>query len=148
MPPKIGERQWQTLIQNLLDNCVELDKPKEAGIGDQFNELFTTFCTDSRLRGNAKEELLLGRPWVGPDPNDENIFRIYFRLRDIEEFLVRNGFKYYTRSQIISRLTSKEMGCQSHFFKIKGKGVNVWYVDEIESMNESFELPDMGGDVL
>ena len=40
------------------------------------------------------------------------------------------------------------MGCQSHFFKIKGKGVNVWYVDEIESMNESFELPDMGGDVL
>ncbi len=148
MPPKIGERQWQTLIQVLLDNCVELDKPKEAGIGDQFNELFVTFCTDSRLRANAKEELLLGRPWVGPDPNDESSFRIYFRLRDIEEFLVRNGFKYYTRSQIISKLTSKEMGCHSHFFKIKGKGVNVWYVEEFENMNESFELPDMGGDVL
>ena len=115
---------------------------------DQPVELFVTFCTDSRLRANAKEELLLGRPWVGPDPNDENLFCVYFRLRDIEEFLVRNGFKYYTRSQIISRLTSKDMGCSSHFFKIKGKGVNVWYVEEFESMTESFELPDMGGDVL
>ena len=33
--------------------------------------LFITFCTDSRLRANAKEELLLGRPWVGPSPEDE-----------------------------------------------------------------------------
>ena len=148
MPPKVSEQQWQSIIQILLDNCVELDKPKEAGIGDQFNDLFITFCTDSRLRANAKEELLLGRPWVGPSPENEKELRVYFRLKDVEEFLVRNGFKHYTRSQIITKLTAKEIGCQSHFFKIKGKGTNVWHVQEFEHMSEGFELPEMGGDVL
>ena len=148
MPPKVSERAWQTLIQGLLDNCLVLEKPPEAGISDQFVDLLATFCADGRLRANSKEELLLGRPWAGADPNNDDLVKVFFRLRDLEEYLVRNGFKYYNRSQIISRLTNGQINAVSHFFKIKGKGVNVWYMAEPEVINGPFELPEMGKDVL
>ena len=148
MPPKVNDRAWQTLIQGLLDKCHVMEKPPEAGIGDQFIELLSTFCADGRLRANSKEELLLGRPWAGADPNDDDLVKVFFRLRDLEEFLVRNGFKYYNRSQIITHLTNGSVRAVSHFFKIKGKGVNVWYMSEPEPLDGPFALPDMGGDVL
>ena len=148
MPPKMSDRAWQTLIQSLLDNCLIMEKPPEAGIGDQFIDLLATFCADGRLRANSKEELLLGRPWAGADPMNSDRVKIFFRLRDLEEYLLRNGFKYYNRSQIISRLTNGQISAVSHFFKIKGKGVNVWYMSEPESIDSLFTLPSMGGDVL
>jgi hypothetical protein len=148
MPPQIAAKQWQSIIQNLLDNCEILDKPVGAGIEDQFNELVSGFCADSRLRANGKEELLLGRPWLGVDPSDEETPRVFFRLKDLDEFLVRNSFRFYTRSQIISKLSGKDLAARSYFFRIKGTGVNVWHIDEPEEIDSPFDIPDMGGDVI
>jgi len=148
MPPKVNDRQWQNIIQGLLDKCEVLEKPKEASISDQFIELVYFYCTDSRLQAQAQEELLLGRPWVGPDPEDPSQQRVFFRIRDFEEFLLRHGFKHYNRSQMISKLQGDELKAKHHFFKIKGKGVNVWYLAEPEQQEEPFELPKMEGDVL
>ncbi len=148
MPPKITDRMWQSLIQTLLDKCDILDKPKEASLSDQFKELVATFCTDSRIRASTREEILLGRPWLGTHPEDDEEPRVFFRLRDLEEFLIRHNFKYYNRSQMIARLTSTTVDAQGHFFKIKGKGVNVFHISEPEDMDEPFGLPDMGEKVL
>ena len=151
MPPKVNERQWVGIIQALMDECKLkgiLDKPKEAGIGDQFVELLFGFCSDARLKAHHKEELLLGRPWTGPDPEDPTKQKVFFRLRDLEEHCVRNNFKYFNRSQITSRLMGVEVGAKSKFFKINGLGVNVWYIEEPEAQIESFSLPDMKGAVL
>lgn len=148
MPPKVSDRQWQNLIQMLLDSCVDLEKPKEAGIGDQFLEHVEMFCTDSRLRANSKEELLLGRPWAGLDPDGDETTRVYFRLMDLEDYMTRKGFKYYTRSQITSKLGSRDIEARPHFFKIKGRGVNVWHVSEPDTLDGTFELPEMGENAL
>jgi len=148
MPPRVNERQWQNIVQALLDKCEVLDKPREASISDQFAELLHFYATDSRLAAQSKEELLLGRPWMGPDPTTPTTDRVYFRIGDFEEFLVRNGFKHYNRSQMISRLQGENIKANSHFFKIKGKGVNVWYVGLPDQQTEAFDLPAMDGDVL
>lgn len=148
MPPKVSEKVWQSVMQVLLDDVDVLDKPKEASLSDQFKDLVATFCTDANHRASTREELLLGRPWASTDPDDEEKPRVFFRVKDLEEFLIRNNFKHYTRSQMISRLTSTTMDARSHFFKIKGKGVNVYHIDEPEDIDDPYALPDMGEKVL
>ena len=147
MPPKLSDRQWQNTVQALLDGCEILAKPKEAGIAEQFMELLEGFCSDVSQQSRSQEELLLGRPWLGMDQKTEKV-RVFFRLRDLEDFLNRKGFKYYTRSQISSKLTSTEIKAVPKFFKIKGKGVNTWHIDPPEQQAAPFDLPDMGEDVL
>ena len=148
MPPRINDRQWQSIIQVLLDKCEILEKPKETGIGDQFIELVDFFVSDSRLAAKSQDEILLGRPWLGPDPEHPDKDRVFFRIRDLEEFLVRNGFKHYNRSQMVSHLHDAPFNANHHFFKIKGKGVNVWHVGEPEQQEEPFDLPKMDKQVL
>ena len=146
MPPKQTEKQWQTIMQTLLNNCEDLDVPPEAGLADQFNDLVYVFCSDSRLKAVSREDLLLGKPWSSTHPRDENIQRVFFRIKDLEDFCIRNGFRHYTRSQMVSRIQA--MGGESHFFNIKGRGTNVWHLPEGEVQTEKFELPEMRGDVL
>jgi|TARA_Y100000034_G_scaffold136863_2_gene216489 hypothetical protein len=151
MPPKISERQWRGIIQSLLDKCHHMDKPEEASISDQFFELVQAFCTDMRLQAQTREELLLGRPFEGLNPDNMEIKCVFFRLRDLIEFTVRNGFKYYTRSQASAQLQGERLMAKQKFLKIKGVGVNAWYIDFhiFEAIDEAYELPDMGGeDVL
>jgi len=152
MPPRINDRQWTTLIQALMDECKLrgiLDKPKEAGLSDQFTELLHSFCADAHLKADEKDQLLLGRAWVGEHPQQADKKRVFFRLRDLQEFLIRHNFKYFNRSQIVSRLSSLDIQAQSHFFKIKGRGVNCWHIPELEDeQSESFSLPEMGEEVL
>ena len=148
MPPRINDRQWQSIIQSLLDKCEILEKPKEASVADQFIELVTFYCSDSRLAAQSQEEMLLGRPWVGFRTEKPDEERVFFRLRDLEEFLLRNGFKHYNRSHMISKLQNAPLHAAQHFFKIKGKGLNTWHVALPEQQDEPFDLPKMEGDVL
>ena len=148
MPPKMTEKSWQGIVQELLDKCVALDKPPEASIHDQFMDLLTVFLTDSRIKANSREEILLGRPWTGMHPEDETDTVVFFRLKDMEEFLHRNNFKFYTRSQIVSKMTTGDMNAKHHYFNIKGRGANVWYMNEPDEQTEKFDLPEMVGDVL
>lgn len=148
MPPRISDRQWQSSIQTLLDNCIDLEKPKEASLTEQFEEHLYTFCMDSKQQSRSQEDLLLGRPWMGSDPKNPELLRVYFRLADLEEYLQRKNFKAFTRSQIVARLSSKAIDAQSKFFKVKGRGVNTWHIPVPEEQTEPFNLPDMGENVL
>ena len=63
MPPKMSEKAWQGVIQNLLDNVTIIEVPKDASIEGQFQDLLEAFCTD-RAQAQTKEEILLGKPYT------------------------------------------------------------------------------------
>ena len=148
MPPKISDKQWQSTIQALLDKCIPLDKPPDAGIIEQFAELVHIFCTDNRMHANSREEILLGRPYIMTHPsNPEEGERVFFRLRDLEDFFVRNNFRHYTKTQIISKLTGY-FKAEKAFLKIRGGGTNLWSLPTFKESDEPFELPELSVEVL
>ena len=131
IPPKVKENVWRQIIQQLLDSLTVVEVPKESSTEGHFLELLETFCTERPAR--EKDELLLHKPWTENE-------RTYFRLADLMEYLHRNNFKDYPRNKLTSKL--KQMGGKPHFFNIKGRGVNVWYINEFISQTESHDLPE------
>jgi hypothetical protein len=116
----LKQNTWMGIVGEAMKGAIRIAAPPEVGLSGQFTELLEDFCMN-RHRGKAKEDILGGRPW-----EDEETGRHYFRLRDLMQYLEREGFKGFTRSQITVRL--KRAGGGSDFFNVKGKGFNVWYV--------------------
>jgi hypothetical protein len=137
IPPKVRDATWRQIIQQLLDNLTIIEVPKDASTEGHFNELLETFCTERPAR--ERDELLLGKPW-----SDKG--RTYFRLADLMDFLHRKNFRDYPRNKLTAKL--KNLGGESHFFNIKGKGANVWHISEFEAQSEPHTLPDFNDSVL
>ena len=137
IPPKVRDNVWRTIIQQLLDNLTIIEVPQDASTEGHFNELLETFCTERPAR--ERDELLLGKPW------NENT-RTYFKLADLMDFLHRKNFRDYPRNKLTAKL--KNMGGESHFFNIKGKGVNVWHIPEFQTQTESHTLPEFNDSPL
>lgn len=130
IPPRVKDNVWRQLIQQLLDNLTVIEMPDDASNEGHFKELLETFCTERPAR--ERDEILLHKPWT-------DAYKTYFRVSDLVDYLNRNGFKEYARNKITSKL--RQMGGGAHFFNIKGKGTNVWYVPEFETQNEVFSIP-------
>ena len=130
IPPKVRDNVWRSIIQQLLDVLTIIEVPKDASTEGHFNELLETFCTERPAR--EKDEILLGKPW-------SNKGRTYFRLADLMDFLHRKNFREYPRNKLTAKL--KDFGGNSHFFNIKGRGANVWHIDDFETQSEVHELP-------
>ena len=62
------------------------------------------------------------------------------------DFLHRKNFRDYPRNKLTAKL--KNLGGESHFFNIKGKGANVWHISEFEAQSEPHTLPDFNDSVL
>ena len=137
IPPKVRDNVWRTIIQQLLDNLTIIEVPQDASTEGHFNELLETFCTERPAR--ERDELLLGKPW------NENT-RTYFKLADLMDFLHRKNFRDYPRNKLTAKL--KNMGGESHFFNIKGKGVNVWHIPQFQTQTESHTLPEFNDSPL
>ena len=56
-------------------------------------------------------------------------------------FLERNRFKEFKVNKISSMF--KEVGGEHHFYRIKGKGINVWSIPEFAKQTEGFDIPDI-----
>ena len=131
IPPKVKDNVWRQIIQQLLDSLTVVEVPKESSTEGHFLELLETFCTERPAR--EKDELLLHKPWT-------DVGKTYFRLADLMEYLHRNNFKDYPRNKLTSKL--KQMEGSPHFFNIKGRGVNVWCINEFATQTESHDLPE------
>ena len=138
MPPKMSERAWQGLIQNLLDNVTIIDVPKDASIEGQFLDLVEVFCTD-RAQAQTKEEILLGKPFT-----EDN--QTFFRLSDLEAYLQRHNFRYFSRPKITARL--RDLDAVHSGVNIKGRFVNLWGIPSFDSQTDPFNLPSFGEEVL
>ena len=132
MPPKMSERAWQGVIQNLLDNVTIIEVPKDASIEGQFQDLLEAFCTD-RAQAQIKEEILLGKPFV-----EDN--KIFFRLSDLEAYLQRHNFRLFTRPKITARL--RDLGADHSGQNIKNRFVNLWSIPTFSTQADPFDLPD------
>tara|TARA_R100001594_G_scaffold1044_3_gene4302 strand:- start:10194 stop:11705 length:1512 start_codon:yes stop_codon:yes gene_type:complete len=132
MPPKMSERAWQGVIQNLLDNVTIIEVPKDASIEGQFQDLLEAFCTD-RAQAQTKDEILLGKP------HTEN-GKTYFRLSDLEAYLQRHNFRQFTRPKITARL--RDLGADHSGQNIKNRFVNLWAIPTFSSQTDPFDLPD------
>ena len=64
-------------------------------------------------------------------------------------------------SKILSKINSKLLGIdikltsklkqlhgEPHFFNIKGRGVNVWFIQEFETQDQPHDLPDFNDNLL
>lgn len=140
--PILKKATWDAILQGLFEGMVIIEAPPEISISGQFMEHLESFCTD-RQQAQTREEIILGKPW-----RDEESHRIYFRIRDVQEYLDKVKFRGLTRSQMSSRI--KERGGGTHFMNIKGRGVNLFFMpdDVFEVQTELHHLPKAPEEVL
>ncbi len=135
MPPAIKPEQWRTMVHTLLEHVVVIQVSSDASAVGQLLDLLETFCT-SRAQAKAKEELLIGKPWL-------NEGRHYFRMADLMAHLDRQRFREFKVHQVAKIL--KEKGAATVFMRLNRKGVNLWSVPEFErASDEELRLPDLG----
>ena len=132
MPPKMSEKAWQGVIQNLLDNVTIIEVPKDASIEGQFQDLLEAFCTD-RAQAQTKDEILLGKPFI-----EDN--KTFFRLSALEAYLQRHNFRHFSRPKITARL--RDLGADHSGQNIKGRFVNLWSIPSFTIQTDPFNLPD------
>jgi hypothetical protein len=127
--------EWLRHMQKCVESATIIEAPREVSTTGHFEELLERFCTD-RHAGETQDDLLLGKPW-----HDETQGRVWFRLRDLQTMLDRSGFRSLTRSQIVTRIRS--MGGGTHFFNLRGKGFNTWFVPAaaMQWQTEGVEVP-------
>lgn len=120
---------WTAILQEAMAKLEEIEAPPDLQTGGGFREMLETFLTN-RTKGTKKEDILRGAPW-----EDEETGRHYFRLSDLKKFLEREGVKM-SRTEITMKIravhgdAAKDAEFYPHeFFRIKDKGVNVWWVD-------------------
>jgi hypothetical protein len=135
MPPAIKPDQWRTIVQTLLEKVAVVQVPHDASAIGQLFDLLEGFCT-SRAQARAKEEILLGKPWL-------NAGRHYFRISDFAAYLDRQRFREFKIHKVAQIL--RDRGATNAFIKIRKKGINLWSVPEFERpSDEELALPDLG----
>ena len=131
MPQRMNDRSWQTLIQNLMDNGMEIiEVSDDISVEGQFMDLLESFCTDM-AQANTRDEILLGKPYT-----EES--RTFFRIKDLKEYLLKHRFTEMDTNRIASKL--RDMKAEHKFLNLKGRGVNVWSIPEFDYGTENLEL--------
>lgn len=117
----IKQPDWLVIVNGAMSHEVtSIEVPPEVGVFGHFKELLEEFTTDRQV-ADDKEELLRGLPWKDIEEN-----RIYFKLSALQTFLDRQGFKHYNRTKLTQKI--RELGGGDHFFNLKNRGLNCWYV--------------------
>jgi hypothetical protein len=135
--PQLPKRDvWTGIIQQLLEDVIVVEVPKDATPIGQLWSYLEDFCT-SKVQGKTHDELLLGKPWT----NDGKTF---FRMKDFLAYLDRVKFRLFTMNHIAMHL--KEWGAEKSFFNVRGKGVNCYSIKEFSNkQTEPFSTPVQGG---
>lgn len=129
-PPKMSNNQWLSMMQQLLQKVTIIEASEDTSPKGQFYSWLEKFCTN-RVQAKAKDELLLGKPWLFEGHH-------YFGLSYLMSYLERNHFKEFKLHQVSSLI--KEKGGEAGFFKIKGKGFNYWRIPEFPKQIEEYTV--------
>lgn len=136
MPPAVKVTTWQGIVQALMENVTIIEAPMDASPRGILFEHLERFCT-SRAQARNRDELLLGKPWTQSHCH-------YFRMVDFISYLERQRFRDFKVNRICSIF--REYGGEHAYFKLKGKGVNVWKIPEFARQKEPFDTPDFEQD--
>ena len=137
-PVAVNQRAWQGRIQLLLDNLTIVEVPPDATLKGEFEDLLHAFCCE-RAKGEQREDILQGvAVWVDG--------RVYFQVKDIKKHLSVNDFNHYTSNKITLRL--QDLNAEKKFWRVRGKGVHVWSMNQqfFENEDGEIELPNLPTD--
>jgi hypothetical protein len=138
MIPSMKKGEWETLVSALMRQMVEteaiVEGSEDVSEDGRFFELLEEFCTHLQTAMD-REEILMGRPWT----NEEEGLT-YFRLKDLEAFLLRNKFTM-GHMKIAQRL--RNIKGLPHPINIKNRTVRTWRIPAFAKQDEPFnaELP-------
>lgn len=138
MPPKLKDKDWQNLIDNLIQDAVIIPAAPDAGIEGTFNYLLEEYC--STLSSKTKEDLIRKRAYRSEDGFT------YFSLTDFMLYLQKNKFKEFVKSQVSAKI--KDMGGGTKFFNILGKGINTHYIPSFPEQESKFTVPEFKSEDL
>lgn len=116
----IKATDWLTQVSEVMRTATTIEAPQEVSTQGQLEELVEEFL-NNRHKADTPEDLALGLPYR--DPADG---RHYFRLRDLERFLVAQNFRAYGRNQITQRI--RDLGGDKHQFTFGGIGLRCWWI--------------------
>lgn len=132
MPPFMGVKAWQALIQSLMENVTIIQPPNDASPVAQFDHYVNEYLTarpsqkkDDLLRGKVIYD---GSNWM-------------FRMVDLLDYLQRHRFITFKQNQIAMMLQDR-WKAKHKFINIKGKGVNVYVINAAERQSEPFDIPE------
>ena len=127
--PMLRQTHWHRLLDDLLDDLLVVTPPRDAGARGQLLALVTEFLW-LRRTSESREDLLLGKPFQEGE-------RVYFRSRDLLEFLETKRFRLINRpADIWGVLRTQRSG--SATFVVKQQSVDCWWlpVDVIDHVPE------------
>jgi hypothetical protein len=143
LPPTLKRPDWESQINGLLSEMVELEAITEASedttISGRFNELVEEFTTHLQ-QGMDRDEILMGRVWT-----DEENAVACFRIKDLEAHLRRNNFGTLSAPKMAQRL--RELGGVPSSIHLKGRTTRIWKLPVFESQDSPFDTPTHSSEV-
>ncbi len=124
-PRTMKKDMWETRINALLTEMQETDGSiievsEDVSVNGIFNEHLEEFCTGHQA-AEDKEQILLKRPWTDEDTNET-----YFRLKDLENHLVKVNFKHFKTHQIAQRL--RDINGEATQLRIQSRVIRLWKI--------------------
>lgn len=142
MPPRMGENDWQPVVQGLMESLVVLEAPNEASRTGYFDELlYNQYLSSDRVLARERDEILIGKPWIDPEKNEA-----YFNLGSLMEYLESRKFRELTRHQIASRL--RKLGSENIVLTIKKRSVRLYKIKVEPEEPIQLDIPKMPTEVM
>jgi hypothetical protein len=143
LPRTLKKDFWETRINGLLNEMSEtegsiIEVSEDVSITGQFNEHLEDFCTGHQA-AEEREQILLKRPWT-----DEERSETYFRIKDLESYLVKVNFKHFKTHQIAQRL--RDLNGAASRLTIQAKQVRLWRIPAFDKNNAAVDAPKFTSD--
>ena len=135
MPPLVKQSVWQEAIERLMTNLITIPVSDDGSLAGQFEAHLQEFCTD-RAQALNRDELLLRKPWT-----EDGI--TWFRLKDFQNYLIRNKFTDFNTGQIVQAL--RKIKGKSEKYNLKGRTVRVWGVPAYQQQDSAFDIKEVDG---
>ncbi len=136
----IKQDTWLSMVGRAMDTVSRIEVSEDASVGGHFREILEEFCTN-RTRGDKPEDMLSRRAYYC-----EKEGRYYFRLQDLER-QVDHTKMGLSRAEITSRI--KALGGDKHFFNVKGRGLNTWWIShDVVEPRPPADLPYLKPEVM
>jgi hypothetical protein len=139
LPPTLRKPDWESMLNALLREMVELEQIQEASEDTTvtwiFSDLLEEFTTHMQ-QAMDREEILMGRPFT-----DEDEAMVYFRMKDLDAHLRRNNFSGLTTPKIAQRL--RDMGGEPISLFLKNRTTRAWRIPIFAGQDAPFDTPEM-----
>jgi hypothetical protein len=136
MPVVMKREGWQLVVQQLLTSVSIISVPKDTSSNGPFYDYLEEFCC-GRVQAKTYDDILVGKPYTLDNKH-------IFRLRDLEEFMVRKKITDIKRNKMTSML--RDMKAEHAFKVIKGRGTNLWCIPAFRRPSNELTIPELQGE--